>query len=855
MACSVLTEGVIYCNRNATLVKRSVSQALEYINNDTSIIPNVRLLGIQKFFDSYPLTARAESACDLISDGVSAIIVSDTCRSSLDDIFYITNQMGIPTIMADHNFIEDISTPFTISMFPSKQVFTKALMDLLLYYKWKDFVILYDDILGFGDLEYFFMESGDENWNIKVKKVSMYSSPDAIMKVLVDVRTLGLRNFVVHCHHSMITRVLIPAMRLAMVNIRYSWVFTDLQASYVDIEEYQYSQVNLTMFALGKSSYKGPSPYNLPEEWYEVLNKENRLQEMFTYDAIYALGHALDSMALDGRTIRTETKMCADKEIEVVENGARIVEYMKEVRFNGITGLVDFSERGTRDDINMTILGLNDKGMRSMGVWTKDTNPLRLTATRNNGTFIFGVRPLRVTTIREPFVMLKQGYEEKGYRGNDRFEGYCIDMLEELSRLLHFNYEVELVPDGKFGSMEANGEWNGLVRDLQDNKADLAVASLTISSEREEVIDFTKPYMTLGISILIRKPDEAKPGYFAFLQPLHNVVWVSVLITFFITSFILFLLNRTSPYEWKRLADRGHVSKSEAGNLDFMNGLWWCYGSFMQQGVDYSPRSTAARVVGGSWWLFCLFLVTSYTANMAAFLTITRLDTPIQGAEDLAGQTKVKYGTVINSQPQTFFQNSKNYLYQRMWSYMDNTPGAMANSTDDAVRKVRTENHALLWDSTVNEYLVQKKPCDLMTVGTTFDLKGYGIGLPMGAPYRDDFTIALLKMRERGFLEAIQRKWWTERGECPKTEILGTSDIPTQLGFDQFAGVFCVVGAGAGMGLITALIENFVHVRHKQIRKRKRKNAAHSAGLPYNGVRYGARLAEFSPIDDKVSTV
>lgn len=35
-------------------------------------------------------------------------------------------------------------------------------------------------------------------------------------------------------------------------------------------------------------------------------------------------------------------------------------------------------------------------------------------------------------------------------------------------------------------------------------KADLAVAALTITAEREKVIDFSKPFMSLGISIMYR---------------------------------------------------------------------------------------------------------------------------------------------------------------------------------------------------------------------------------------------------------------------------------------------------------------------------------------------------------------
>lgn len=54
--------------------------------------------------------------------------------------------------------------------------------------------------------------------------------------------------------------------------------------------------------------------------------------------------------------------------------------------------------------------------------------------------------------------------------GNERFEGYCMDLLKELSHILGFTYEVHLVEDGKFGSQdETTGQWNGMVRELMDH--------------------------------------------------------------------------------------------------------------------------------------------------------------------------------------------------------------------------------------------------------------------------------------------------------------------------------------------------------------------------------------------------
>ena len=47
-----------------------------------------------------------------------------------------------------------------------------------------------------------------------------------------------------------------------------------------------------------------------------------------------------------------------------------------------------------------------------------------------------------------------------------------------------------------------------------------------------------------------------------------------------------------------------------------------------------------------SWWMFVLLMVSCYTANLAAFLTISRIDTTINSAEDLVNQNKLLYGTL-----------------------------------------------------------------------------------------------------------------------------------------------------------------------------------------------------------------
>lgn len=69
-----------------------------------------------------------------------------------------------------------------------------------------------------------------------------------------------------------------------------------------------------------------------------------------------------------------------------------------------------------------------------------------------------------------------------------------------------------------------------------------------------------------------------------------------------------------------------------------------------------SCRSLSGRIVGGVWWFFTLIIISSYTANLAAFLTVERMVSPIESAEDLAKQTEIAYGTLDGGSTKEFFR-------------------------------------------------------------------------------------------------------------------------------------------------------------------------------------------------------
>lgn len=82
--------------------------------------------------------------------------------------------------------------------------------------------------------------------------------------------------------------------------------------------------------------------------------------------------------------------------------------------------------------------------------------------------------------------------------------GYCIDLLEKLAEDMGFTFDLYIVGDGKYGALSGTGRWTGLVGDLLSGTADMAVTSFSINSARSRVIDFTSPFYSTSLGILVQ---------------------------------------------------------------------------------------------------------------------------------------------------------------------------------------------------------------------------------------------------------------------------------------------------------------------------------------------------------------
>ena len=379
-----------------------------------------------------------------------------------------------------------------------------------------------------------------------------------------------------------------------------------------------------------------------------------------------------------------------------------------------------------------------------------------------------------VTVLNPPFVMIRNDGEDK-----ERYEGFAIDLLDELTEVIGFDYNIKLADDAKYGAMDANGTWDGIIGEVIAGRADLGVADLMITSKRAHVVDYSLPFMTTGIGILVKKP--RLPPTNLYCTPL--LVWSYLVVTFFIITGFLMIRKR----QWR-------------------NKTRVCYNFPVD---DKDTKGLSLRFFSCSWKLFILILTVMSLGSISIYISYLQLPqlTVIESIDDLLKQHDVTIG--LNARTgwiRYFFKDAADgskyqAINNRIWE--EN----LVNSNREGVERANKGNYAFLMDSVAIDY-VTKRYCNLTRVGGVIDPKGFGLAMRKGFPLRDAIDQAILKLQERGLVEKLRHHWWdtnhcederetTGSIESTALEYLtfaaGVAVIPLVLGF-VFELIACVCG-------------------------------------------------------------
>ncbi|XP_065500498.1 glutamate receptor 1 isoform X3 [Caloenas nicobarica] len=727
--------------------------ALSQLTEPPKLLPQIDIVNIS---DSFEMTY---TFCSQFSKGVYAIFGFYERRT----VNMLTSFCGaLHVCFITPSFPVETSNQFVLQLRPELQ---DALINVIEHYSWQKFVYIYDADRGLSVLQKVLDTAAEKNW--QVTAVNILTTTEEGYRVLFqELEKKKERLVVVDCETERLNIILSKIIKLEKNGNGYHYILANLGFMDIDLTKFKESGANVTGFQL--VNYTDAVPARIMQQWRNNDAREH----------------------------------------------PRVDWKRPKVRFEGLSGNVQFNEKGRRTNYTLHVIEMKHDGIRKIGYWNEDEKlvPAAIDTQSGNESTSLQNRTYIVTTILEdPYVMLKKNANQ--FEGNERYEGYCVELAAEIAKHVGYHYRLEIVRDGKYGARDPDTKtWNGMVGELVYGRADVAVAPLTITLVREEVIDFSKPFMSLGISIMIKKPQKSKPGVFSFLDPLAYEIWMCIVFAYIGVSVVLFLVSRFSPYEWHTEEfeeGRDQPANDQTNEFGIFNSLWFSLGAFMQQGCDISPRSLSGRIVGGVWWFFTLIIISSYTANLAAFLTVERMVSPIESAEDLAKQTEIAYGTLEAGSTKEFFRRSKIAVFEKMWTYMKSAePSVFVRTTEEGMIRVRKSKgkYAYLLESTMNEYIEQRKPCDTMKVGGNLDSKGYGIATPKGSALRNPVNLAVLKLNEQGLLDKLKNKWWYDKGECGSGG--GDSkDKTSALSLSNVAGVFYILIGGLGLAMLVALIE------------------------------------------------
>ncbi|XP_041970526.1 glutamate receptor ionotropic, kainate 2-like [Aricia agestis] len=717
-------------------------------------------------------------------------------------------RVGLALLLADAA-TSDEQRLAALDLFPHADVLAEACAALCKAKEWRQAVLLHEGSASPAPL----LAPLADELVLRARQLPPPGDDDALRNLLLVLKKSGARNFIVWSGAVTAVRVLDAAQRVGLLAERHSYLLPVLDLHTETLADFSYGGANITALRL-----------------FDPESKEVR-QAMTTWRAAYVerLGDAAEAQVeqIDQVVTNPPSELVLVQDVaKLMFNAAKLLRlpslpagdcargraafhadtllnYVRSEEDGGAGGGLAWAAGGARRTVRLHAAELARGGrLETVARWGLDAGlawnarppPPPLSGdVMTNRTFVI------LIAMNQPYVMRQ--LSPNRLAGNDRYEGFCIELIERLSQLLHFNYTFIEQPDGAYGTRnKTTGEWNGMMRRLMDDPGiDFAITDLSITAEREEVVDFTTPFMNLGISIMFSKPQPPEPALFAFLLPFSRGVWVGLALAYVGTSLVLFAVGRLCPEEWQNPYPCVEEPPALENQFTLGNALWFNLGAVLLQGSEIAPVAYGTRAVASVWWLFALVITSSYTANLATLLATKTSTEIIHNVRELAeNDLGIEYGAKKDGSTYTFFEMSNNPLYKGMFEKMKDQK--MPVSNQEGIDRVVEGNYAFLAESTTIEYTVERN-CEVVMVGDQLDSKGYGIAMKKNSVYRQALNLALLNLQEAGVLRNMKQSWWKEKhggGACQKSEERESEEMSMR----NFRGLFYVLIVGCGIGVV-----------------------------------------------------
>ena len=338
------------------------------------------------------------------------------------------------------------------------------------------------------------------------------------------------------------------------------------------------------------------------------------------------------------------------------------------------------------------------------------TSP-QATAQPNTGALTVAIKPLT------PFVF-KQG---EGY------DGFSIDLWKEIAARNHWQFQyrwVETVSDQ--------------LAAVESGEADVAITGISVTSEREERLDFSVSMFNAGLQIMT--PAKAESTLLGVVKtvfsPLLLRLFAAIAVIILAVGHLVWLVQRRRNRKWPRGYFRGvgegiwlaGMTLATVGHGDETPGMWW------------------GKLVALVWMFGAVFLIAYFTAIATSALTVQQIEGTIKGPNELPGKRIMTVGGSTAAQ----WLTNNGIGFRTVKSIEDAYPTLLAGDVD-----------AIVYDGPVLQYYAAtKSEGKLSMAGAPFKREDYGIAVRTGSPLRKDINRALLDIKSDGAYQRMYKRWF-----------------------------------------------------------------------------------------------
>ncbi len=333
--------------------------------------------------------------------------------------------------------------------------------------------------------------------------------------------------------------------------------------------------------------------------------------------------------------------------------------------------------------------------------------------------------PIVVATRLLPPFVIKEG---------DAYTGFSAELWQELATRTGVTFTWKETSNVK-----------EILAAVQKGEAQLGIAAISITSEREQNFDFSQPMFESGLQVMV--PAEVESSF----SPLAVLRYFSSGAMPYLLGILALLILVPGHLVW--WAERNH--KDSPFSRHYIPGIFhamgWALSAAAGQQND-SPRSRLGRVTAiGAVFVSLLFL-TYWQAELTSSFTVQQLQGGIQGPDDLPGK---RVGTTAGSTSAKWAAEHQTKL----------TEYQMISQAFDALEHGQLD--AVVFDAPVLLYHAATAGLGrVRVVGPVFRKENYGILFPRGsdAPrkisLRKRVNESLLKMREDGTYDSLYQRWF-----------------------------------------------------------------------------------------------